>query len=504
MSVVTRFITILSLSSLLTACAVGPDFHRPCPPNVGRYTCSPLPSQTVSARGPGGNAQCFMMGGDIPSQWWTLFHSEELNQLICRGIAHSPNLEAAQAALCQAEENLRAQIGSTMVPAINGAFTAERERFSFAALGIAPSVIGGQSPSLVFNLFNASLYVTYTLDVFGGLRRQIESMGALVDVQRFTLEAAYLTLTSNIVTTSISEASLCAQIKATCELIRAQTEQLRIMEHQYQLGGISGADVLTQQTLVAQTKALLPPLQKSLSQARHALSALVGAFPCQGGIPQFDLDALHLPEKLPVSLPSRLICQRPDVQIATALLQQASALIGVATANLLPQVSLPQFPVTTNYGSEAARIPDLFTQNAVVWALVGQVMQPIFNGGALIARRRAAICAYQEACAKYRETVLQAFQNVADVLRALELDAKTLKAQTIAEKSAKATLVMTEKQFRLGGVSYLTLLNAQQQYQQTVINRIQAQAMRYADTAALFQALGGGWWNRPNCCCNMH
>lgn len=479
------FSIIFFLSSLLTACAVGPDFHMPCPPKVGRYTYCPLPSQTVSAKGPGGASQCFAMCEDIPSEWWELFHSEPLNQLICRGIANSPTLDAAKAALIQARENLKAQIGATMVPLVTGLFNPERQRFSEATIG-AENI-----PSQLFNLYTATVNVSYTLDVFGGLRRQIESFGALVDFQRFELEAAYLTLTSNIVTTSINEASFRAQIEATRKLILLQEDNLHIVQNQFKLGGVSGVDVLTQETTLAQTRALLPALEKGLAQSRHALAALVGAFPCQGGIPCFDLNAIHLPKNLPISVPSKLVCQRPDVRAAAALLEQASAQIGVATANLFPQ-----FTLTGNYGSQTNFIQDLFTGPGVVWLVSGNVMQTIFNGGALIARRKAAIAAYRQACAQYKETVLQAFQNVADVLRAIEMDAKNLQAQTNAEISAKATLALTRQQFKLGGVSYLNLLVAERQYQQTVINRIQAQTLRYSDTAALFQALGGGWWNR--------
>ncbi len=485
-----KFLNFIILASImLTACAVGPDFHAPNTPQLSRYTYSPLPAKTVSAQSPGGNSQYFIMGRDIPADWWTLFHSQPLNDLICKGITHSPNLDAATAALSQAEENLKAQIGSTMVPAISGQFTPERQRFSDSTLGLQ------NVPGQVFNLYNANINVSYTLDVFGGLRRQIEAAGALVDYQCFQLRATYLTLTANIVTTSVAAASLRKQIQATHELIHIQEDLLHIVQKQYELGGASGTDVLTQQTQLAQTRALLPPLEKSLAQTCHALSVLVGAFPCEGGIPILDLDTLHLPRRLPVSLPSKLVCQRPDVRAASALLEQASAQIGVATANLLPQ-----FPLTASYGSEVNWIGNLFTQQGVVWTLVGNVMQPIFNGGALIARRKAAIFAYNQALAQYKQTVLQAFQNVADALRALEIDAQTLQAQTIAEKAAKETLAITKKQYSLGGVSYINLLNAQLLYQQALISRIQAQAARYADTAALFQALGGGWWNQA--CCN--
>lgn len=483
MRIISSFCITLILSVWLNACAVGPDFHPPNPPGVSRYTQVPLPTQTVSSPVQGGTAQSFILGGNIPKQWWRIFHCPALNQLICRGIQHSPNLDAAKAALLQARENLQAQIGSTLVPNVSAQFTPQKQRFTSAIFGVQ------NAPGSVFSVYNASINVSYNLDVFGGARRQIEAMGALVDVQRFEYEATYLTLTTNIVTTSIQDAALRAQIKSTQALIKAQTEQLTIVQRQCQLGGASGADVLAKQTELANTRALLPPLEQNLAQTRHALAVLVGDFPCAGDIPQFELEALELPSKLPVSLPSQLVCQRPDVCIACALLEQANAQIGVATANLLPQ-----FPLTGNYGSTADSIANLFTERALVWSIVGPIAQPLFNGTALICRRKAAIEAYHEAFAQYKQTVLQAFQNVADVLSALEIDAKTLQAQTAAEKAARSLLAMSEKQFRLGGVSYLDLLNAQRQFQYAQIHRIQAQAKRYQDTATLFQALGGTWW----------
>lgn len=472
----------------MTACAVGPNFHHPCPPPcVKRYAACPTPKNTVCTPVHGGESQCFIRCGDIPGQWWYLFHSEPLNDLICRGIANSPTLEAARAALVVAEQNLRVAIGNIFFPAVDGSFSATRQRFSLASIG------DPRNQSTLFNIYNASVAVTYDLDVFGGGRRQVEATAALAENQCFLEQAAFLTLTSNIVTTAITEASLRAQVEATCELVRVQEDLLALTEKRFDVGGVSGTDVLAQRTELAQTRALLPPLQKSLEQTRHALAVLVGSFPCEAScLPCFELDELDLPKCLPISLPSKLVCQRPDVRAAEALLHQATANIGVATANMLPK-----FPLTANYGTEANRISDLFSGQAVVWSIMGQVIQPIFHGGALVAARRAAIAAQRQAFAKYKEIVLKAFQEVADVLRALDLDAKTLQAQRCAEVSAKATLKIVEKQYAAGGASYLNILDAKRQYQQAVINRVQAQALRYTDTAALFQALGGGWWNRP-------
>jgi NodT family efflux transporter outer membrane factor (OMF) lipoprotein len=263
------------------------------------------------------------------------------------------------------------------------------------------------------------------------------------------------------------------------------------VEQQFRLGGVSLPDLLAQKAQLAQTRAVLPPLEKELSQTGHQLAVLTGRLPSEAKLPDFDLDGLKLPRELPVSLPSELVRQRPDIRAAEALLHAASAQVGVATANLYPQVTL-----SGSFGSVATKAGDLFASGMDVWSLGAGVLQPVFHGGELTARRRAAVAAYDAASAQYRETVLQAFQNVADVLRALDADALALKAQAEAEAAARDSRDITGKQFSLGAVSYLTLLDSERQYQQARIALVQVQAVRYADTAALFQALGGGWWNR--------
>ncbi|QMT61356.1 efflux transporter outer membrane subunit [Legionella sp. PC997] len=478
---------LISLSTVLqTSCMVGPNFHTPKPPKVQKYTEKPLPKKTVSTSGAGGQAQTFLTNKDIPILWWELYHSPEINHLIHMGLTNSPNLASASAALREAQENLKVQIGNSMWPSIDASQMVQRQRYSGVQIGIP-------GDSLTFNLVYTSFNLSYTLDVFGGARRQIEALKAQVDYQQFQVIATYLTLTSNIVTTAVAVASYQAQIEATVDLIKAEQGLLNVLNNQYRLGAVSRENVLTQETLLEQTKATLPPLQKSLSQAKHALSTLVGTFP-EVTLPMVRLDRLKLPTELPVSLPSNLVRQRPDVRASEALLHQACAQIGVATANLFPQ-----FTISANEGWLNTSFSRLFTKKNEVWALTGQVMQPLFHGGALWAQRRSAIAAYQQTAAQYKQTILQAFQNVADVLRGIETDARTLQAQIKAENAARAALNLTLKQYRLGGVSYINLLNAQQQYQQTRISRIQAQAVRYSDTAALFQALGGGWWHKPWC-----
>jgi len=332
--------------------------------------------------------------------------------------------------------------------------------------------------------------VSYAFDLFGGTRREVEALQALEEYQRFQLEGAWITLTANLVATAVQEAALRAQIRATREIVTAEERQLSLVEDRFLLGGGSHPEVLAQQAQLARTLASLPPLEKQLAQTRHRLAVLAGKFPDEAGaLPEFDLEGLRLPRELPVSLPSSLVRRRPDIRAAEELLHAASARIGVATANLYPQITL-----TGTLGTESSGIRNLFGSGTSVWGLGAGVLQPVFRGGELTAKRRAAIAAYNQAEARYRETVLLAFQDVADVLRALDLDAQTLKAQADAEAAAKASLDLARERFELGAASYLTLLNAERQHQQARIVLVQAQAARFSDTAALFQALGGGWW----------
>ncbi len=464
---------------------VGPDFHSPAPPSTQKFTNQNLPTKTSSSSVHGGNKQYFINGQDIPGQWWSLFHSQVINDLVNTGIAHSPNLAAAEAALKEVQENYNSQWGTTYFPAITAQFIPQRQRFSGSEFGVA------NAPGNVFNLFNVQANISYNFDIFGGERRQLEALAAQVDYQQYQLTAAYLTLTANIVTAAITEASINGQITATLALIQSQQNQLQIVQKQFNLGAASLSDVMTQQTQLAQTQATLPPLEKSLAITRDSLAALVGAYPSEINVPPLNLNDLQLPSELPVSLPSALVQQRPDIKAQEALLHVASAQVGVATANLFPQLTLNGY-----YGYTATSLNNLFTPTANIWSISGELLAPIFQGGSLIAKKRAAVDAYNQALAQYHETVIQAFQNVSDTLQALVIDANNLKAATLAAKSSHETLLLTEKQYALGAASYLTLLNAQRQDQQAIINLIQAQALRFNDTAALFQALGGGWWNK--------
>lgn len=471
-------------AALLAACAVGPDFKRPDAPATDRYTAAPLPPQTAASEGPAGAAQRYVNGTDIPAQWWTLFHSDKLDALVQQALKGSPDVVAAQAALRQAHENLLAQEGN-LLPSFDGKGSATREKISTAEFG-QPG--GGSS---IYNLFNATVNVSYTLDIWGSVRRQVEAQRAQAEYQNFQLEATYLTLSSNVVTTAIQEASLRAQIEATNQIIAADRKQLETVQRQLSLGGASRLDVLTQQTQLANELATLPPLQKQLQQTRDLLAVLLGQLPSQQPEAQFTLDDLQLPQDLPLGVPAQLVAQRPDVRAQEALLHQASAQIGVATANLLPQVT-----ITGQFGGTSSNFSDLLKSSSNVWSLGAGITQPIFHGGTLIHQKRAAVAAYDQAAAQYRGTVLTAFRNVADALHALNADAEALNQQNLATQAAADTLKVSRSRYAAGSISPLDLLVVERTYQQARIAQLQAQAARFADTAALFQALGGGWWNR--------
>jgi NodT family efflux transporter outer membrane factor (OMF) lipoprotein len=481
--VILRGFAIIVAVAFLAACAVGPDYRAPDVPAFSLYTEKPQPEQTEGAQIRGGEAQRFEVGAKISAEWWTLFGSPELDGLMRTALVSHPTLAAAQAALRQAEENLNAQY-AVLYPSVDAGVSAKRQQINGAAFG-NPAI-----PGSIFNLYNASVNVSYAIDVAGGARRELEALEAGIDFQRLQLEAAYLSLTGNIATTAFREASLREQIRATRDIVDSQDRQLQLVEKQFELGAISRSDVLAQRAQLAQTRANLPPLEKALAQTRNQLAVLIGKFPGEAGLPELDLSAFQLPQNLPLSLPSDLVRQRPDIRSAEAILHQTNARIGVAQALMFPQLTL-----SGSYGA-ASTNSNLFSAGAGLWSIGASLLQPIFHAGQLQARKRGAVAAYDQAFAQYQLAVLGAFQNVADVLFALEFDAVALKAQAEAEAAARESLEMTRKQLQFGSANYLALYNAQRQYEQAKISLVQAQAARYADTAALFQALGGGWWRR--------
>jgi NodT family efflux transporter outer membrane factor (OMF) lipoprotein len=468
-----RTIVIL-LGLLQIGCAAGPDFVRPKAPETNKYLAGKLPNL---------QSQHLAIGQEIPKEWWKLFRSHKLNSLIKLGLENNADLNSARAVLRAAMEDARATKSSIYYPNIQLDAATSRQKAGLTT-----------SQTTVYNLYKPSVNASYTLDIFGGGKRQIEAKQAIVDYQQYTLELAHLSLIANIINAAITEANLREQIKLTKDFIEINKNKLAIIEQQFILGGISNSDVLLQKAALAQISTTLPPLEKSLNQNRHTMAVLVGRTPSEQQLPQFKMGDLVLPSKLPISLPSKLILQRPDIQAAEALLRKASADIGIATAALFPQ-----FNLTAGYGYQSTEIKDLFKASSVIWNYSIQASQLLFDGGALRAQKKSKIAAYDQAAEKYRQTVLLALQNVADSLKALEGDANVLKFQGDYEAFSQKSYQLLEQQYKLGAEEYLSVLTVEQQYKLARLDKIKAIAQRYTDTVALFQALGGGWNAKPTC-----
>jgi len=479
-----RHLLALGVTLALGACAVGPDYHRPAPPAAQGYMKEGTPSATASAPGADGHAQNFNTEGDIPGQWWTLFHSEPLNGLIDDALKHNPDAAAAQQALRQAMEDVRAQRGQYF-PQVSAGVDPTRQKTG-KVLASALS-----SNATIYNLTTAQLSISYVPDLWGANRRQVESLVAQADAQRFQLEATYLTLTSNLVNAAVEEASLRAQIAATQDMIGSQSKVLDTGKKQFALGDVSVGDLAAQEATLEQTRASLPPLQKQLAQQRDLLATLSGRTPDQDVPASFSLDSLQLPQDLPLTLPARLVEQRPDVRMADAQLHAACTQVGIAFAARLPNIN-----ITANWGSATDQMHTLLGAGTGFWNIGAAITAPLLDGGTLKHKQRAAEAAYKEATEQYRSTVLTALQNVADTLHALQSDAEAMAASARAEQAAARSYGIAQKQYALGDISMVALLNAQVTYRQAQLNLIQARAARYADTVALFQALGGGWWHR--------
>ena len=469
---------------LLTSCAVGPDFLHPAAPEITRYTREPL-AATSAADTASGQAQRFVAGRDIPQEWWKLFKSAGLNALIEHSLQNNSNLQSALATLRAAHEAVAAQQGR-FFPLVEANFNPTRQQ---SAGPISPVLGSANNP---FNLVTAQVLVSYTFDIWGLNRRTVESLQALADVQNFQVEAAYLSLTSNLAVAAITEASLRGQIEATEQLIGTNTKMLGILQQQLKAGLANGSDVAAQEAALAQAQATLPPLRKALAQQHDLLAALSGGFPGDGPRETFTLPDLHLPADLPVSLPSQLIEQRPDVRAAEEQLHSASAQIGIATAN-----TLPSFTISATGGYMNTALAHLLAPQNLFWELAGNATQTVFDAGTLWHQLQGAKETYQAAAWTYRGAVIDAVQNVADALRALQSDADALRAANEFQRAAKRSLDLASQQLQSGNANVLLILNAQQAYLQATLQVVQARAARLSDTAALFAALGGGWWNRP-------
>jgi NodT family efflux transporter outer membrane factor (OMF) lipoprotein len=489
----------LALVLTLTACAVGPNYKRPAIPAAAGYAPQALPPKSAAAPGALGSAQSLSTARDIAADWWSVFQSPELDALIKRAFAANPTIDAALAALRQAQENVYAQRGF-FFPTLQAGYSAARTKLSGnTASSSAPGLQGngenivppGPAQPVTYTFHTAELTVGFTPDIFGLNRRQVESLAAQAEAERLELEAAYVTLASNVVAAALQEAATRAQLIAVKADIEANAHALEILRGQLRLGYAARLDVAAQEAALAQAREQLPPLEKQLEQTRDLLRLLAGNAPDHDIPESFVLSGLHLPEELPLSLPSKLIEQRPDVRAAEAQVHAASAQVGVAVAN-----RLPQFSITGDLGGNATKFSQMFWGSGTFWDVVGSVSQTIFDGGTLRHRQRAAEQGLVEAAAQYRLTALTAFQNVADTLHAIYADADALQAAVAAEQAARVSRDLTQKQLEAGYVNELAFLSAEATYEQAAITLVQAQASRLGDTAALFQALGGGWWNR--------
>jgi len=475
--------TGVALSLLLAGCAVGPDFVRPAPPAVERYTHDAAPDRTMTADG---QAQAFAPGAPVVADWWRLFRSPRLDVVVAEGLASSPTLQAAQASLRRSQESLRAGYG-VFFPQVDAGGSFTRQRYT-------PVRVDQSLPASVFNLFTLSATVTYALDVFGGQRRAVEGLRADTDVQRYTMLGTYLTLSGNIVNAVIAWAAYRAQIQATEELIAAEREQLELTRVQAAAGTVPYANVLSVQAQLASTMATLPPLGQKLDQTEHLLATLVGRAPAEWTVPIVELGDLTLPVDLPLSLPSELVRQRPDILAAEAQLHSSSAAIGVATAALFPS-----FVLTATGGLNNTSTTDLFKLGpSAFWAVGANVTAPLFHGGTLWFQRKASIAAYEQSLAAYRQTVLDGLAQVADTLDGLQHDAQSVAAQSEAMTAAEDALRLIQVNYQAGNASYLQVLVADMQYRQARLGYLQAVAQRLQDTVGLFLALGGGWWNDAN------
>jgi len=478
--IVLRFAALLS-AAVISACVVGPDFKSPdAPARQERYTATPLPIEQPDASG----GQKVLTTTAMPARWWSLFGSQPLDHLIERALVNSLSMAAAKARLLQVQENLNAQVGAVLYPSVDAKLSTGRNKISGASFG---------GTSRIYSLHNASLSLSYGVDLFGASSRYLEGLEAQIDYEQYQLQAARLTLVANLITAAVKEASLRGQIEATRQVIADSEAQLVMIEQRQALGAVAQAAVLSQRAEVAQNRTALPALLMQLQQNRHLINVLAGVAPSDDTLPEFTLATLHLPETLPLSLPSELVRQRPDIMASEALLHQASADIGLATANLYPRITL-----TGSYGSESPTTAGLFGGASTIWGVGAGLVQPLFHGGELRAKKRQAVAAYDQAQANYKQVVLQAFRDVADTLLALEMDGKSLGLQQDAETAASEIRQLVEQQYQTGAASYLELLNANQQYQQATIALTQARAAQLADSAALVHALGGGWWKQAD------
>jgi NodT family efflux transporter outer membrane factor (OMF) lipoprotein len=474
-----RKIAVFVLTTWLAGCAAGPDFRRPSAPESADYTPTSVARRTTSTSATLGESQELIDNMRVDARWWRNLKSQELDLLIEQALEASPTLVAASATLRQARELHAAQAGETLYPQVDAGLGSQRQRLS-------PSALGQAGDAREFTLYSASVGARYKLDLAGGNQRALEALAAKADYRRYELEAARLTLAANIATAAITRARLADQMDAKAAILRAQDEQLRLAHQRVRLGQATPDEEFALQALAEQTRAELPTLRKQIQQTEHLLATLAGRPPGAGGIPAFTLADFSLPRELPLVVPSELVRRRPDIRASEALLRAANADYGVAVAKLYPQLNL-----SASLGSQALTAGALFGGGSAVWSLIGQITQPLLAPG-LPAEKRAALAAFDAAAANYQGVVLEALRSVADSLRAVEDDAQALVSLAAADEAARGSLRILEQQYRLGAASYVQLLIAEQQVQQTRLTLVAAQAQRLTDSVSLYQSVAAG------------
>jgi NodT family efflux transporter outer membrane factor (OMF) lipoprotein len=494
-----RRVAVGALAIAVAGCAVGPNYHRPADTPVAKdFAPTAMPDTTSGVTGvTGGDPEHFVLGRDIAFAWWKEFGSAKLDALVDKALANNPTLTAAKAALAAAHEQTAAQRGF-FYPTVGAQFIPTRQKVAGNLSGNDPGQQGNGNnlsapapQSLIYSFYTAQLALSYSPDVFGANRRSVESLNAQEGDLRNQMEAAYIALTANMVAAALQEASLNAQLHASEAYVAANRKALDILHEQQRQGLVMALDVAQQESALAAAEATLPPLHKQFEQTHDLIRALAGALPDDPVDVRFDLDSFHLPHELPLSVPAKLLDQRPDVRSAEEQLHAASAQVGVAIA-----ARLPQFTITAAYGGTASDVGQLFSTGGPFWNLIGGITQPLFDGGTLLHRKHAADQLLIQARAQYKSTIINAFQNVADTLQAIHADSDGLVAADKAERAARKARDVTSDQYKAGYVNYQTLLVAEAAWQQALANRVQAQTNRYGDAAALYLALGGGWWNR--------
>ncbi len=469
-------------AALLSGCVVGPDYRASDAPKVERVSGTPLPALTAATPVKGGEAQKLVEGGVLPARWWTLFGSTALDGWVDEAIANSPSLDAAEATLTQAQAIYRAETGN-LYPSVSAGAGASRNKISGAAAG-------GGFPGSIFNLYDVSVSVSYGLDLWGGTRRGLEGQAALVQAEQRQTQAAYLTLAGNVVTSAVALASADAQLKTARDIVAAYTDTVRLSERRFEIGAGSRSDVIAVQSAAAAAEANVPPLELQRANAANRLATLLGRYPSEFDAGGFTLDALKLPTEIPVALPGELVRRRPDIAFAEAQLAVASANVGIASANRFPSLVL-----TAQLGTQAGKPSGLFESD--VWSIGANLTAPLFDGGRLSALQQAARARYEVAEANYRLAVLEAFRDVADALAAIEIDSRGLAAQHSSYQLALENADLVEKRFKAGAANVFEVRQARLEAGVAQIGFVQALAKRYANTAALFQALGGEGWAAP-------